>query len=245
MGVCKADAMLTRSPRPWRASSLLVVVLSALLLTSCGGKDSSVSGSTPDEVMATAKKTLDDTSGVSLTLSTSDLPDGITGITKATGIGTHAPAFDGTITVVLSGNTFEVPVVAVDGKVYAQIPLTPGWQDVDPAEYGAPDPARLMSPDKGFSSLLTASTGVTQRDSVRGGTDNSEILTEYTGTVSDATVKNVIPTATGDFKATYTVSDSGELREAKLTGVFYPDSASMTYTIGFDDYGTQKDVTAP
>ncbi|MCW2842093.1 MAG: LppX LprAFG lipoprotein, partial [Nocardioides sp.] len=40
-------------------------------------------------------------------------------------------------------------------------------------------------------------------------------------------------------------SDSGELREARLTGVFYPDSDSMTYTIGFDDYGTEKDISAP
>ena len=34
-----------------------------------------------------------------------------------------------------------MPVVAVDGKVYAQLPLTTGYQDIDPAEYGAPDPA--------------------------------------------------------------------------------------------------------
>lgn len=238
--------MPIRPTRHVRFSTLVVVLLSAVLLTSCGGNDAAgASGKSPAEVMALAKKTLDDTSGVTLSLTTSDLPDGVTGLTDATGVGTHAPAFDGTITVVLSGNSFDVPVIAVDGKVYAQIPLTPGWQDVDPAEYGAPDPAGLMSPDTGFSSLLTATTDLRKRDSVRGGNDNSEILTEYTGTVSADTVKNVIPTASGDFAATYTVTDSGELREAKLTGVFYTDSDSMTYTIGFDDYGTQKDITAP
>jgi len=37
----------------------------------------------------------------------------------------------------------------------------------------------------------------------------------------------------------------GELREAVLTGVFYPNTDSMTYTIGFEDYGTEKKIAAP
>ena len=239
-------------PRPARPSrrlsrtgALLLAGVIALALSSCSDDKAASDDRTPEEVLAEAKQTLDDTSGVNLTLSTSDLPSGVTGITEAAGVGTHAPAFDGTITVVLSGNTFEVPVVAVDDKVWAQVPLAPGWQDVDPTEYGAPDPAQLMSPDAGFSSLLSATTELESGDSVRGGKDNTEILTEYTGTVPDTSVKNIIPGASGDFDATYTVSDDGELREAELTGVFYKDSAPMTYTIGFEDYGTDKDITAP
>ena len=30
-----------------------------------------------------------------------------------------------------------------------------------------------------------------------------------------------------------------------LTGVFYPNTESMTYTIGFEDYGTEKKIAAP
>ena len=30
-----------------------------------------------------------------------------------------------------------------------------------------------------------------------------------------------------------------------LTGVFYPDSAEMTYTVDLADYGTTKDIVAP
>ena len=63
-------------------------------------------------------------------------------------------------------------------------PLTSGWQDIDPAEYGAPDPAQLMNPDHGFSSLLAETTDATKGDSVRGGKDNSEVLTEYSGQIS-------------------------------------------------------------
>nr|WP_246391484.1 LppX_LprAFG lipoprotein [Nocardioides soli] len=230
-----------------RLSAALVAGVLVLSIAACGGSDDSEDGGdrTPEEALAAAKQTLDDTSGVELTLSTDDLPEGVTGVEKAAGVGTHAPAFEGKITVVLSGQAFEVPVVAVDEKVYVQLPLTTGWQDIDPAEYGAPDPARLMSPDAGFSSLLDATTDLEAGESVRGGEDNKEILTEYTGTVSGDVVKNIIPTATGDFDATYTITDDGELRSADLTGVFYEDSDPMTYTVTFDGYGTEKDITAP
>lgn len=234
------------SRRPRRVAALFLVSVTALALASCSDdKAAEEKEKSPEDVLAQAKRTLDETSGVNLTLATTDLPSGVTGITKAVGVGTHAPAFDGSITVVLSGNTFEVPVVAVDKKVYAQLPLTPGWQDVDPTEYGAPDPARLMSPEAGFSSLLPATTGLKAGESVRGGQDNTEILTEYTGTVPDTAVKNIIPGASGDFDATYTVTDDGELREAELTGVFYKSSPSMTYTIDFENYGTDKEIIAP
>lgn len=230
-----------------RLSAALVAGVLALSTAACSAGDDGGSGGdqTPEEALGAAKQTLDDTSGVDLTLSTDDLPDGVTGVEKATGVGTHAPAFEGKITVVLSGQAFEVPVVAVEEKVYVQLPLTTGWQDIDPAEYGAPDPAALMSPDAGFSSLLDATTDLEAGDSVRGGQGNKEILTEYTGTVSGDVVDNIIPTASGDFDATYTITDQGELRSADLTGVFYRDSEPMTYTVTFEGYGTEKDITAP
>ena len=235
-----------RTARHRAASALLAGALTLLSATACSGSDSSGgSGESPDAVMAAAKKTLDETTGVNLTLHTDDLPDGVTGVEDAQGVGTHDPAFDGKITVVLSGQAFEVPVIAVDGKVYVQLPLTSGWQDIDPADYGAPDPAQLVSPDQGFSSLLTATTGLEEGDSVRGGENNKEVLTEYSGTVSSDVVKNIIPTASGDFDATYTIADGTELRQATLTGVFYQDSDPMTYVVTFEDYGTQKDITAP
>lgn len=241
----RLPAPTARASRPLTAALAGGAVL--LALTACGGgaDEPDADQPTPGEVLTSAKKTLDDTSGVRISLSTEDLPAGISGLTKASGVGVHPPAFDGTITVSLSGNTFEVPVVALDDKVFVQLPLTSGFQDVDPGEYGAPDPAQLMSTDAGFSSLLTESTGLKAGSSVRGGSDNSEILTEYTGTVAASAVKNVIPTATGSFDATYTVTDDGELRQARLTGAFYPKADSMTYTVGFDDYGTEKKIVAP
>ena len=228
-------------------SAVLLAAGSLLTLTGCSGDSSPADddAATPGEVLTLAKTTLDDTSGVQLTLEADQLPTGVDAISAATGVGTHPAAFDGTLTVLLGGQAFDVPVIAVDGSVFAQIPLTPGWSDVDPAEYGAPDPAQLMSADAGLSSLLPATTAVEAGESVRGGSNNDEVLTEYTGTVPGNVVSNVIPSASGDFDATYTISAEGELRTAVLTGVFYPDTEPMTYTIGFDDYGTEQDITAP
>jgi lipoprotein LprG len=201
---------------------------------------------TPEDVVAAAQQTLDDTSGLRLALTTDNLPDGVQGLQAATGVATHAPAFDGIISIVFAGSKVDVPVIAVDDKVYAQIPLTVGWSDVDPAEYGAPDPAGLMTPDEGFSALLAATTDITKGESVRGGPDNDEILTEYSGTVPGGAMKKVIPSSSGDsFDVVYSITDGGELREATLTGVFYPDSASMTYHVSFTDYGATQDITAP
>ncbi|GEP37262.1 hypothetical protein NPS01_09250 [Nocardioides psychrotolerans] len=233
-----------------RARLAPLALTGALLLavSGCSGGDEespAAADQTPEEVLALAKSTLDETSGLQLTLSTDDLPDGVTGILEASGVGTNAPAFEGSITVSLSGQAFEVPVVAVDGLVYAELPLTSGYQEVDPGEYGAPDPAGLVSPESGFSSLLPETTGVEEGESIRGGANNDEILTAYTGTVAGSVVENIIPGASGDFDATYTVTEDGELREAVLTGEFYAGEDSMTYTVGFDDYGTQQDITAP
>ncbi len=228
------------------AAAAGLIGLLGISMTACSGDDEPVSsGKDPDEVMELAKTTIDDTSGLSISLKTDNLPDGVTGIVAAEGVGTHAPAFEGNITVLLLGNSVEVPVIAVDDDVYVVLPLTSDYQTIDPGEYGAPNPALLMSPDSGFSSLLPATTDLEEGDSVRGGEDNKEVLTEYTGTVPGSAVANVIPSADGDFDVTYSINADGELREAVITGVFYPDSDEMTYTLGFDDYGTEQDITAP
>jgi len=250
----KADRMLL----PHRlAAGVAVAVLSIAGLSACsddgGGVTENESADadddgeiSPEEVLALAKTTFDETTGVNLTLETGDLPDGVDGLVSAEGVATHAPAFEGVATVMLSGSPFNVdPLVAVGGKVYASIPGVPITQEIDPEEYGAPDPAQLMDPEDGFSSILTETDDVEEGETVRGGEDNKEVLTEYTGTVAGSFVENIIPSAEGDFDATYTIAENGELRTARLTGVFYPDSDEMTYTVGIDDYGTEKDISEP
>lgn len=228
------------------AAPLLAPLLASVLaLGGCSGDDSRAEpDADPAEALAAAKTVLDETSGVLITLSTEELSEGVDGLLRAEGYGTHDPAFDGEIVVRYAGIEPTVPVVAVDGTVYAQVPLTVGWSEVDPAEYGAPDPAGLMDPETGFSSLLAETADLEQGEQVRGGEDNRDVLTTYSGTVAGDVVAGIIPSAEGDFEATYTLSDDDELRSMELTGDFY-GAGAMTYTITFDDYGAEPSITAP
>lgn len=201
---------------------------------------------TPEEVLAEAKTNLDETSGVSISLSTDELPSGVTGVKSAEGVGVHPSAFEGSFDLSVNGLPATAEVIAVDGKTYARNSLLlPEWTEINPDTYGAPDPAQLMDPDGGFSGLLAATTAIKEGESVRGGEDNKEIFTEYTGQVPGEAVEALIPTAEGDFDVAYTISEDGELREAVIDGAFYGDSGAVTYTLTLDDYGTEKEITAP
>ena len=241
--------MLARARTSGRlAAAVTAAVLAVPTLAACSGgaETPAEAGRSPEEVLSEASTKLAETSGVDLTLSTSKLPEGVSGIAKAAGTVTDAPAFDGSITVVFAGQTVDVPVIAVDDTVYAQLPFTNGaWDKVNPKEYGAPDPSGLVGED-GFAGLLTLTESPEAGESVRGGADNSEILTTYSGTVPGDAMDAVIPSSAGDsFDVEWQVTDDGELRKATLTGVFYPHTDPMTYTVDFADYGTEKQITKP
>jgi lipoprotein LprG len=226
----------------------LAVVAAALVLSACTGEDASSEkkgGETPEQALAAAKRTLDETSGVHLGLESDGVDDATTALLSGKGTLTDAPAFDGTIVVQIAGLKPEVPVIAVGGKVYAQLPLTTGWQEIDPTDYGAPDPAALMSPDGGLSSMLTATTGVERGDTVRGGAGNKEVLTSYAGTLPASSARVIVPSVAGDVRATYTLTSHDELRQAVLSGDFYGTGTTQTYTVTLEDYGVEKDIKAP
>ena len=92
--------------------------------------------------------------------------------------------------------------------------------------------------------MLTSTDDVEQGEQVRGGEDNRDVLTTFSGTVAGDVVAGILPSAEGDFEASYTLSDDDELRSMELTGDFY-GAGSMTYTITFDDYGAEPTITAP
>jgi lipoprotein LprG len=224
------------------ALGAVAVVVTGTGLTACSGAEDS--GASPEDTLAAAKRTLDDTSGVRLSLSTPRLPTGVDGLVEADGVGTHAPAFKGDIKVATGGITADAAVVAVDRAVYAKLPFTAKFVKIDPADYGAPDPADLMSADRGLSSLLTAATDVTAGDTVRSG---KVVLRTYAATLPGTAVAAVLPSASAkdDFDTTFTVSDDDELAKAVISGPFYPQADDVTYTITFDDYDVTADIKAP
>jgi lipoprotein LprG len=219
-----------------------LLLVAGTAVTGCSGDDKPQED--PTQALTAAKKRLDETSGVQIGLSTERLPSGVNGILDADGVGTHDPAFSGTLKVSAGGITADAEVVAVGDVVYAKLPFATKFARIDPADYGAPDPADLMSPDGGISSLLTAATDVKTGKSVR---DGKVVLSSYTATVPGQAVAAVIPSASSseDFSATFTVTDDDELAKAVLTGPFYPKAKDVTYAITFDAYDTKKKITAP
>jgi lipoprotein LprG len=107
------------APRRLRFLAAPVVLGLALAgLSACSDDDKDGGGddgTAAAEALAAAKETLDATSGVTISLTTDDLPNGITGITAAEGTGVHPSAFEGTFKLSVSGLPADAEVIAVDG----------------------------------------------------------------------------------------------------------------------------------
>lgn len=218
------------------------LLLALLVVTSCSG--SGGSGEPPEKRLAAAKAVLDDTPGLTLSIEADRLPPGVTGLSSGEGVATHEPAFEGTLEVAGSGLTATVEVVAVDGVVWAQLPFRQDFVEIDPADYGAPDPAELMATEGGLSSLLTEAQAVEEGEQTR---DGETVLTTYTGTVPGAAVAALLPSADqeSDFEAVFSLDGEDRLTRVELTGPFYPDADAVTYVVGLSDYGTEQEIVAP
>ena len=229
---------------PVPVTALIVgLLVTGSAVTGCSGDEGGPSGP-PDEVLAAAREALDSTSGISLSLSTEAMPSGVDGVVEATGVATRAPAFDGELTVALNGLNVDVPVISVGGTVYARLPFTASFAEVDPADYGASDPARLMASDSGIASWLTEATGIESGDRVRQG---DTVLSTYTGTLRGEVVDAAIPSAdeNADFPVTFGIGDDGRLRSVVISGPFYGSKGEVEYTVHLDDYDTTRDIEAP
>ncbi|MDN5744391.1 MAG: LppX_LprAFG lipoprotein [Nocardioidaceae bacterium] len=238
-------------PRPLRsAAAALACLVAASSLAACSGsdKDGGEEGTPWSEASVKAKELLDNTSGVELSLTTTDDP-GVDYLSKATGtIVADPPAFEGKVSGVVSGfPANDLDVISVDGTLWVDISILGGWTDkYQPADLCAPDPATLLDPDSGVSNVLTSTEDVRAGKSERGGADNSDVFRTYSGTATGDSIRSILPCAEGDgFDITYRVDDSGHLRSAKVSGVFFPNADEVTYTIDVDKYDVTKDISAP
>jgi lipoprotein LprG len=224
---------------------VLLAAFNLICLVGCsGGSSPNTDTSESTQLLADAKHALDEAGSVEFTLSTDDLPSGTGGVLTADGTGTHAPAFEGDLSVSQSGLTVGANVVAVDGKVYAKIGPLPSFTEIDPADFNAPDPAALMSRRTGLSALLTAATNVGSDGQVR---DGAELLTKLTGTVPGDAVAALFPSADAAavYPATFTIDEDSHVRTVNVTGPFYEGYGDVTYTVTFDSYGDKVEISAP
>lgn len=227
-----------------RAAALSVVLALLVPLTGCGGSDGATKGKSTHDVLVLAKEKFDSAKSVHLVLSTNDTPTKGDAVLGADGTLTHQPAFEGKVTVVLGGFNADVPVVSVDDKVYAKLPLTPKYVTIDPAEYGAPNPADFADPDKGISGLLLQLEGAEKAGQKREG---DRVLTTYTGTLSGQYVKPIIPSASesGSYRTTVGIDQDGRISTLEISGGFFAHDGDVTYDVRFTDYGKSVKISAP
>lgn len=221
-----------------------VAVSLTIALTACGGSDTDTGNDSTQEVLELAKQKFDEAKSVHLTLKTDSKPSSGDAVLGAKGVLTHQPAFEGTVTVVLSGFNAEVPVVAVDDKVFAKLPLTPRYVAIDPTEYGSPDPADFADPEAGISGLLLELEDAKEAGQKREG---DKVLTTYTGTLGGELVDPIIPSASksGTYKTEVGIDVDGRIITLRVTGDFFAHDGAVTYDLAFDQYDENVTISAP
>jgi lipoprotein LprG len=198
----------------------------------------------PADALARAKQALDATSAVSVQVSGDGLPSTGTVLVGGTGVAAHPASFEGDLRISQDGLAVTVPLVSIDGQVWAQLPFTTSFAEVDPATIGVGDPGRLIDPDTGVSGLLVADPSPEDAGEVRVGDEVlREIAVELPGDlVGDLlTIADPAATVAGRFAVE---PESGELRRAVLTGPFYA-GGDQAYTLLLDGYGMTADIGAP
>lgn len=236
-----------------RTRHLLPALLaSGLFLAACTGSSDSSDGpkASNDDTsalaarLATAKKSLDSAETLDISLATKSLPDGITALMSATGKGNHTPAFTGEVTVLTGGSSLGAEVIAVGGEVYAKTSFAPDFLTIDPATLKAPDPASLFSTDAGITQILVKTDALKDDGQSR---DGKDVLTTVTGTLPGTVVSTIIPSAGTDdtFDVSYRLDDDDQLRDATITGKFYPEGGDVTYTVELETSDKPVSIKAP
>ena len=232
----------------------LVALGAALVLTvtlaGCSDKKDDAAAKTGDDPVALlteVKKTIDEAASVHIVLTGRDLPDGGQTLASGDGVATHAPAFKGKLTVRAAGAPIDAEVVAVGSKVYAKLPFSPKFIELPPSQLaglGAPDPAILLDPEKGLTSVLPTLKDPVIKGETR---DGAKVLTEVTGSVQGKNLQGIFPKAPADqdFPSTFKIDkDTKQLVSATITGPFY-DGATSSYDVTLDKYGEQVVITKP
>jgi lipoprotein LprG len=229
---------------PRLTMSIAVLLTGAFLLSGCS--DDSSSDATPQELqdrLAAAKTLLDDAASIEFSLEADELPDGVTGLLEAEGVGTPDPAFEGSVSVSAMGGV-NADVVAVGDEVYAKVSFSPAFTPVDPSDLGAPNPATLFDAETGVSSFLTSTDDVEAGDESR---DGEVVLTTVSGTLPGDIVQRLIPTAdeSADFDIEYRLTDDDSLHDAVMTGPFYGDAGDVTYTMALTASDEPVEIETP
>ncbi|WP_162605623.1 LppX_LprAFG lipoprotein [Jiangella ureilytica] len=224
------------------------LAVAVLALTACsddgdggGGEETAAD---PQAQLDTAADLLNEASSVKFVVEGDDLPDDGTVVVGGEGVAVPPSSFEGEIRIRAGALPATIKVVSVDGTLWAQLPLTSGFDEVDADELGFGDPGLLIDPDHGVSQLLTSGTEVTAADQVR---VDGEVYDQVEAVLPGELVGEVLTIAdpSAEVDVVWAMDESGHLRQATLTGPFYDGGDDQTYTVRLDEYDEPAEISAP
>lgn len=221
---------------------LALALFAAPVLAGCGSDEPEESAA---DLLDRAKQTLDDAESAHFVLDSEGAPTTGTVLVGGEGDIARPASFDGTLQVLALGSTLDLAVVSVDGTVYAQLPFTTDFTEIDPAQFGFGDPGDLLDPETGISQLLAEASSAELGEERR---VDGEVVREVTAELPGNLVEQVLASEdpSQPVQARFSVAaDSGELRRAELTGPFFAAGEDATYILELSDFGADVDITAP
>ena len=222
-----------------------LLALGALLLPAAAGCSGGGSSESAPDLLAHAKHTLDDAKSVHFALSSKGAPATGTELVGGDGDVARPASFQGTLKVLASGAPVDLAVVSVGGTVWAQLPFTSSFSEIDPAKFGFGDPGALLDPGTGISQLLSqAESAKVGKESRVGGDVVREVTADLPGDLVGKLLTSADPSK--PVSARFSIAtDSGQLRRAELTGPFFTAEEDATYTVELSDFGAHVQITAP
>ncbi len=191
------------------------------------------------------KRVIDNSPAVHFHLTSSAAQGSGTLITGADGDAHRPDGFRGTLTVVQSGFNVTVHIISAQGYFYVQLPFSSAYTPTDPAKYGFGNPATLLDPNQGLSTLLTSATSASMADRDR---YNGEELYEINAQLPGDKVASLLTSADKTQAVSGVIGidvDTHQIRRVVLTGPFFSATQKSTYTLILDKYGENVSITPP
>jgi hypothetical protein len=223
---------------------LAVVTIAGLLLFACGGSSNAPSiGAT--SLLKTTKSALDSTPSFHFVLTSADVSGSGSELTGGSGDMKRPDSMSGKLQVSIFGLAINVPVVSVGGTFSVKLPTGTGFSTANPADYGFADPAQLIDPNTGLSSLLLKCQSPQVKSDDR---YNGEALHEIGCSLPGGAVAALLTSAdpSTSVAATFGIdTGNNQLRRVALTGPFIIKSTNATYILVLTNYGENVSVTPP
>lgn len=223
---------------------MTLAALLASVVSACGSSGS-LSSAQAKSLLAQGKTTIDNTQAFHFTLKTSGVPQG-SGTTIVGGEGDLArpDKLVGSFTVSVSGLQAAVKVAAGGGKFYAQLPFQQTYTATDPSSFGVANPAQLISPNGGLSSILSDTSQTSSGGQTR---VNGELLDIVSGSVPGTAITvlpDKDPSRPVAIKAFINPSNH-QVRQITLTGPIETTATSASFTVTVTNYGEHVALAIP